>query len=323
MMKNTDLRKLKRCFWPLLCLFMIVYFFVLPISKYGISKYLSIEQQVNPLTRRLVDIFHEHRAKALSVEWYDRTEILNDKDIPHINWQEDTISTKGMNSFYCLDQKSDDIRPLLISDWDLPRDKEAWEIAKFTGIYLFRPDIAPRPDFQFMEKTDNTLRIKTGGKYDMWAYLVAKEKQPTTYALDFDFTPYTQNDETLQLCFAQSSLASRFRFLLEHNAILRFDIVDHGYFTFWKNEELWQKFRRPCHLTLREKHHIRLECINNVFALYFDYKLVFAVRVKDYVAEPKYWSLIMWNGIYKRENNNDNINIEVQIDNFKILHKKD
>lgn len=252
--------------------------------------------------------------------WYERIKIISENDIPKIKWIEDTISSKGINSFYSLDQQSDDVRPLLMKEWNLPFDKTSWWNAMQTGKYLFAPDKSPTPIYK-MEKTDSTLHIKTGTEYDTWAYLVSKRKQPEIYSIEFDFITHTQSQETLQLCFAANSLAQRFRFNLENNKTIKFDVVDHAICQYWPRKDLWQNFRFPCSIPLHVPIHVKLECINNKFALYFDKKLIIAVEVNGYKACPNHWFLIFWNGTPHEEYKGKQDNyMDFEIKNFKIYH---
>ncbi len=174
-----------------------------------------------------------------------------------------------------------------------------------------------------MQRSDSTLHVKTGTKYDTWVWLVGKEKQPKDYCVEFDFISHTKCQETLQICFASNSLASRFRFNLENNETLKFDIVDKGYFLYWSHKELWSKLRKPCSIPLHKKVHVKLECINNVFAVYYDNDLKMAVRIKDYEAKPNYWYLVFWNGTPNDEfkGKQDNY-MDLEIRNLKIFHRK-
>lgn len=280
------------------------------------------EFETNPISRKFINVYLKHEYKISSKEWYDRVSRISEKDIPCIEWEEDSISSQGIESFYCLDQQSDDVRPLLMKEWNLQYDKSLWWNARKTGEFLFRPDLAPSPIYD-IEKTDSSVHIKTGDKYDTWAYLVAKQKQPTVYSIEFDFITHTRTQETLQICFASNSLASRFRFNLENNETMKFDVVDHAKFLYGGRPDLWHNLRFPYSIPLHTPVHVKLVCINNKFALYFDKKLVMAVEVKDYKAVPNYYYLIFWNGApgvdYK---GHQDYYMDFEIKNFKILHQK-
>lgn len=236
-----------------------------------------------------------HKFRCASSDWFNRIEIVPEREVPILRWVENTSTSKGINSLYCLDQQADEVRPLLRKDWGLPYDKTQWPMAQITGSCYFNPSVAAHPIYD-MERTELTLHIKTGSKWDTWIWLVGKEKQPGTYRVDFDFIPHTKVQETLQICFASNSLASRFRFNLENNETLKFDVVDHGFFLYGLRKDLWSHLRKPCSIPLNNLTHVTLECIDNLFAIYFDGKLKMAVRVKDYQSMPNYWYLIFWNG---------------------------
>lgn len=303
--------------WPSLCLSIIFYLVLIPILKNGLWQYLVVQQYINPLTKRFVMWINLWHVRKKSKDWYKRITIIKGEDIPQVEWQEDTDSSRGIDSFYCLDQQADDVRSLLSKDWDLVHDKLAWPLAQYTGEYFFKPEIAPLPIYK-KERRANSVHIETGTKPDTWVYLVAKQPQPTTYALEFDFISYTQPQETLQMCFATNSLASRLRFNLENNETLKFDVVDHGYFLYWENIKLWDNLKIPFHISLKEKHHVQLQCIENVFALYIDNKLAMAVRIEDYVAKPNPWYFIFWNG-WANQESGQSMQIDITIENFKIL----
>lgn len=311
---------LKRLIWPFLVLCLVCYFIVIPIMRVGLWTYLYHEKEINPFTARIVNYYLAKEAQSLSKKWYDRVVRLNEDDIPHLEWEEDTLSSNGINSFYCLDQQSDDVRSLLMKEWNLPYDKSLWWEARQTGEYLFSPELSPSPIYD-MERTDSTLHITTGSQFDTWVYLVSKQKQPERYSLEFDFITHTKIQETLQICCASSSLAQRFRFNLENNETMKFDIVDHATFLYWPLKELWKNHRFPCSIPLHEPVHVRLICVDNKFALYYDNKFIMAVEIKDYEAEPNFWYLIFWNGTPHEEfkGKQDNY-IDIEVKNFKILH---
>lgn len=213
------------------------------------------------------------------------------------------------------------MRPLLMKEWNLPYDKTLWWNSHNTGECSFNPAVAAQPIYD-MERSDSTLHVKTGTKFDTWAWLVGKYKQPKTYSVEFDFVTHTKSQETLQICFASNSLASRLRWNLENNETLKFDVVDHGYFLYWLRTDLWSNFRKPCSIPLHKSVHVKFVCINNVFAVYYDNVLKMAVRIKGYEAKPNYWYLIFWNGTPNEEfkGKQDNY-MDFEISNLKICHE--
>ncbi len=306
------------CSFLLLFIFFLLSFFVFfPIRRVGIVKYVLILEDTTPLGR-ITRWFRKSQMSKLSKEWYDKTRILEESQIPQIDWVEDkSIMPNGQNAFYCLDQYSDDCRDLLCSEYnDLPRERGSWRRSFYTNEYMFSPCYAPFPKYN-MEVSDSSLSIVTGYKLDTWIYLPSKKEESEIYALDFDFVPNAVMKETFQIAFCMSSLARRLRFIIENDNILRFQVVDRGCFLGWKNRQLWDKFSKPTNVCLNENIHVRLEVIKDVYALYFDGILQMAVRVDGGDKLGRNWALIFWNGIEKRDN------LAVEIKNFKLFRPQE
>lgn len=293
------------------------FFVFFPIRRVGIVKYVLILEDTTPLGR-ITRWFRKSQMSKLSKEWYDKTRILEESQIPQIDWVEDkSIMPNGQNAFYCLDQYSDDCRDLLCSEYnDLPRERGSWRRSFYTNEYMFSPCYAPFPKYN-MEVSDSSLSIVTGYKLDTWIYLPSKKEESEIYALDFDFVPNALMKETFQIAFCMSSLARRLRFIIENDNILRFQVVDRGCFLGWKNRQLWDQFSKPTNVCLHENIHVRLEVIKDVYALYFDGILHMAVRVDGGDKLGKNWALIFWNGIEKRDN------LAVEIKNFKLFRPQE
>lgn len=290
------------------------FFIFLPIRRVGIVKYVLILEDTTPFGR-ITRWYRKRQMSKLSKEWYDKTRILEESQVPQIDWVEDkSIMPNGQNAFYCLDQYSDDCRDLLCSEYnDLPRERGSWRRSFYTNEYMFSPGYAPSPKYN-MEVSDNSLSIVTGDKLDTWIYLPSKKEESEIYALDFDFVPNALVKETFQIAFGMSSLARRLRFIIENDNILRFQVVDRGCFVSWKNRQLWDNFSKPVNVCLHETIHVRLEVIKNVYALYFDGILQMAVNVEEGDKVGKNWALIFWNGVEKRDV------LDICIRNFKIFH---
>lgn len=293
------------------------FFVFFPIRRVGIVKYVLILEDTTPLGR-ITRWFRKSQMSKLSKEWYDKTRILEESQIPQIDWVEDkSIMPNGQNAFYCLDQYSDDCRDLLCSEYnDLPRERGSWRRSFYTNEYMFSPCYAPFPKYN-MEVSDSSLSIVTGYKLDTWIYLPSKKEESEIYALDFDFVPNALMKETFQIAFCMSSLARRLRFIIENDNILRFQVVDRGCFLGWKNRQLWDQFSKPTNVCLHENIHVRLEVIKDVYALYFDGILQMAVRVDGGDKLGRNWALIFWNGIEKRDN------LAVEIKNFKLFRPQE
>ena len=280
------------------------YFRFLTYNKFGvdyISKYLEKES---------------HR---ISEKWLNRIHIISPENFPIIEWEKDSKTSEGCYSFYSLDQYSDDCRNFLMSSYaDLPCDKDLWWMSQFSNKYIFKPEYAPSPRYHFTIDY-NKATYKTGKELDTWVYLPSKKPQPNCYSIEFDYLPITEMKETLQFDFCMQSLAKRFRFNLENNKTLKFDVVDKGFFLHCISTEKWDKYKIPLSLPLNKLTHVQFQIIHNKFAVSFDGNIKLAVEVDGYnQTENLFWALIFWNGIDKPEKI-----MEFEISNFIIKHKKE
>ena len=294
---------------------LIAFFVILPIQKIGFYSYVYYLKMTTPrITSRVISRLMFLKGRKDSHFWFSKIQRVNESEIPSLNWVEDSVTSKGLDSFYLLDNYADEVRPL--SDWSLPYDPKIWWDAKFTNNYLFSPQDQPLPRYNFKIQ-NNKLSITTGDELDTWVYLVSKQKQPSVYSIEFDFTPHIESQETLQIDFHAKHLASRFRFDLEQNRRLRFDIIYKAQFLNAYNKSWRKKLEVPCELRLHQINHIQLKVINEIFAFYLDGVLQMAVRVSGITLTPMYWFLIFWNGTKKKEK------LDFEIMNLKIYHAKD
>lgn len=282
----------------------------LPIIKNGWINSLFYMCQMNPLIRRITTKYLNIRDVRLSKQWLARVKTLSNKEIPFINWEFDEKRSQGINSFYCLDQFSDDVRQLLNPCYNVVRDRLLWFRSRFTNDYYFEPQLSSYPRYEIKHCNGNII-IDTNEKIDTWIYLVSKQKYPSTYAIEFDLTPHTEMEEMLQIDFCAHSLARRYRFNLIKNRDLTFEIIDKGCFTYCIDEKEWKKLKKECSLPLHKVTRIRLEVIENIYALYFNNELVMAVKVEKYVPVLTNWYIIFWNGIETGKKMN------LEIGNFK------
>ena len=300
------------CFWAFTTVAAIMLFVILPIVKHGWLSYLYAQYKDNPILSRVIIKFIRRKENKLSNEWLSRIKFVKQEDIPVIHWVEDKQRSHGIDSFYCLDQYSDDCRQLLHNSYNVVRDDKLWFMSKFTNEYYFAPEHSPTPRYE-MHRSGDKLSIITDSRIDTWIYLVSKQKCPAVYAMEFDYVPHTEMQETLQIDFCCHSLSRRFRFNLENNRTLKFDITDKGCFVYWINVKGWNKYKKPCSLPLHKTTHVRLEVINDVFAIYYDSVLQMAVRVKGYEPCPTDWYLVFWNGVEKEQTMN------IELSNFKLF----
>lgn len=291
---------------------LLAVFIVFPVFKCGWADSLFYLHQMNPLARIVIRKILSWEERRLSNRWLARVEAVGREEIPLINWVIDEQRSQGIDSFYCLDQYSDDCRQLLHSSYKVVKDDRLWFRSKFTNEYYFAPQYSPVPRYE-MERIENSLLIRTGSRIDTWIYLVSRQKYPQCYALEFDYIPHTEMQETLQIDFCCHSLARRFRFNLENNRTLKFDITDRGCFTYWANVKGWDRFKKRRSLPLHEVTRVRLEIIHNLFVIYYNDCMEMALRVRDYKPEQTDWYLIFWNGTENEQS------MSIEIRNFKTF----
>lgn len=286
----------------------ICFFIIIPIKKIGIIKFLFYERQMNPIMQRIVNKYLWHKNNALINNLIQNVEVIDKTKIPSITWTIDP-SFKGVESLYCLDQYSDDVRCLLSTSEDIIKDEFRWFNAYFTNQYFYNPQCSPSPRYE-MEKGNDWIKIRTSPIPDTWVYLASKNKYSNFYALDFDIIVHQEMEETLQLCFYSQSLAKRLRFIVDNNKYLRFEIVDKGVFS-----SQWHKFNKDCSLPLHKPVNVRLEIIDNIVVLYIGNICQMAIRINNYKLENGYWYIIFWNG------KQDNKSMRMEISNLKVYLK--
>lgn len=300
------------CFWAFTTIAVILLFVVFPIVRQGWPLYLYYQYVGNPALKYFISKAISIKENKLSNAWLSRVELVKQEDIPAVHWIEDRQRSHGLDSFYCLDQYSDDIRQLLHRSYNVVRDDKLWFMSKFTNEYYFDPEHSPAPRYE-MHREGDKLSITTDSKIDTWIYLVGKQKCPAVYAMEFEYTPHTEMQETLQIAFCCHSLSRRFRFNLENNRTLKFEVVDKGCFICLKDIKGWNKYMKTCSLPLHKVTHIRLEVINDIFAIYCDNMLQMAVRVKGYKPCLTDWYLLFWNGVEKEQAMN------IELSKFRLL----
>lgn len=270
-----------------------------------------------PFAHSIIDSYVTHQEKSLSAEWLERVSLLTENEVPIVKWMEDTTTSKGMKSFYVLDEFASDVRPILFAPWSeqTMRCKEQLLESHFTDEFPWNPENESQPSYD-SQLTDTSAIFHTTRKLDTWIYLPSRQKQQTRYMLEFDFTPHSIMQETLQIGYATTSLANRFRYKLENNNTLLFDVIDRGYLSFIYVNEGWKKFQKPYSLPLHKKSKVRLLVYDNISALYLNGKLAMAVRVKDYQPEPAYWYLLFWNGLVEERTTE----MSLELSNLHIYH---
>lgn len=258
----------------------------------------------------IVNKLLKNRAKSLSKKWIERIELLSESQMPSVNWVIPNDNLDLREKIHFLDQSSLDVRGMY-NNVNCHYKKDLFFASHFTNEYFFDPNLSTSPNYD-VENIDKGVRIVTPPIIDTWIYLPSKEMQSAIYALDFDFVPSTDMHETLQICFYADSLAKRFRFNLECNTDLKFEIVDYGFFIYYEDKR-WEKCCKHCTLPLNMITHVRVEVIDNCFAIYFNGKMEMAIRIKNFRGYDSNWMLLFWNG-------NNPERMDVRISNFKILY---
>lgn len=262
-----------------------------------------------------IAVFYQNRlTRQLNDDWLSRTSLLNSEEVPLITWVEDSVTSKGFNSFVLLDETCDDINYLVHTRWPLPIKSYYWWKSRLGGDYFFTNKREDSPLYN-VERTDSTLHITTSSKVDSWVYLPAIQPQPNYYALDFDYYPIGDQYETLQIDVRLRSLANRLKFVIRYNKDVKFDMYIRSNALAVSSDERWQEFIKP--LTLRKDgySHIRLEVIRDIYSLIVNNERIISVRVDSSTGLGDYWCLMSWNAY-------EEIPCELYIKNFKILHKQ-
>lgn len=300
-------------------LLLILTFIIWPIHKIGLGAYIVRLDDMVPFAHRFIESYSTRQEKALSTKWLERVSLVEEKDLPKVQWEEDTATSKGLNSLYVLDEFASDIRPILVAPWSeqTMRCKEQLLTSHFTDEYPWNPEGESRPSFDY-HLTDTLATFHTTQKLDTWIYLPSRKKQPARYMVEFNFIPHSVMEETLQIGYATTSLANRFRYKLENNNTLLFDIIDHGYLSFTKVNDGWEKFQKSYSLPMHKTSKVRLIVYDDLSALYLNDKIAMAVRVKDYQPEPAYWYLLFWNGLVEERKSE----MCLGLSNLVIYHPK-
>lgn len=282
------------------------------IGKYRYYKFLTY----NRFGKKYMDKYIRKHNKRLSEEWLNKIHIINPNEFPIVEWEEDSTTSMGCNSFYSLDQYSDDCRNILMSPEydDVPSDKDLWWMSQMSDQYFFKPQYSPKPIYEFHVDLNKAV-YKTGDKPDTWVYLPCKQPQPKCYSIEFDFIPHCDMQETLQFDFCMESLSKRLRFNLENNRTLKFDVVQYGRDLYWDDVKRWDKFKKCCQLPLNVVTHVQYQILDNRFSVSFNGKIQLAIEIDHQPESNLNWALIFWNGTDKPYKT---MNFEIL--NFKISH---
>lgn len=285
-------------------IFVLINFIVIPILRIGIREYPIIFYDTNRIVRKVIHKYINYKKMYYENKWFNNIIIINECDIPYIDWK---LYKEGTSLFYFLDQNSDDIRPLLNSKLPYRGDRKLW-LKSNLGLGYINASYFLKPSYSYVY-SEKKIYIKTGNDIDTWIYLVSKEKFPKVYMLEFDFKTTTETKETLQLDFCCKSLAERFRFLLENNKTIQFEVVYDGFFLGRTGK--MSNIKKDFSLPLNEYVKVQLYVINNIYSIFIDNNFIIGIKIKDYIPTDSFCYLIFWNGIEEKK-------IELEINNLKI-----
>lgn len=65
---------IKKAFWPIVSLGLLLVFVVVPIYKAGLWKYASDQMEINPFIAKVMNKYTNHQNYNLSEDWYNRIE---------------------------------------------------------------------------------------------------------------------------------------------------------------------------------------------------------------------------------------------------------
>ena len=268
------------------------------------------------LAYRGVVLYERSLSKSLNEEWLSRTSLLAPEDIPQVDWVEDSLTSKGFNSFLYLDKNCEEVRKLNHALWPINSSNYYWWKARLGKEYCITKEQVTAPAYQ-VTQSDTSLYILTSKEPDTWIYLPSVDPQPEIYALDFDYYPKGDQYETLQIDVRLQSLANRLKFVIRNNEFVKFDMYIRATDLSALREERWKKYFKPISLAKDSFSHIRIEVIGDIYSFIVNQDRVLSVKVNNTTHIGDYWCLMLWNGV-----ENNTVPCEMEIKNFKIFHKR-
>lgn len=198
---------------------------------------------------------------------------------PAVNWVH-VPEMSDLRSFYTFhDQNCPDVASIATP---------AFWFSHFRGKYPLHLESDDLLAYQCREE-EGGLRFRSDPVPGTWIYLVSRNLLPTSYAIEFDYTPHSVFKEQLQFDWAASSLAERHRFILTYNEYVRYQRLVHGFM-------LNDVDRAPCSLKLGEPSRIRLEIVEQTFVLVVNGRTVACWQDRGYKPRPSRGFLLFWNG---------------------------
>lgn len=198
---------------------------------------------------------------------------------PAVSWVQ-VSEVSGLRSFYTFhDQNCPDVAAIATPSF--------W-CSHFRGKYPLHLESDASLAYRCTEE-DGGLRFRSDPVPGTWIYLVSRNLLPTSYAIEFDYTPHSVFKEQLQFDWAASSLAERHRFILTYNEYLRYQRLVRGFLL--KDVE-----RVPCSLKIGSPTRVRLEICERTFVFLLDGRPVTCWRDCGYDPRPSRGFLLFWNG---------------------------
>ena len=192
----------------------------------------------------------------------------------------DVPGLSDLKSFYSFhDQNCPDVRSIATDEF--------WR-SHFCGRYRLHLESDEALAYRCSEEA-GSWRFQSDATPGTWIYLVSRQLLPTSYAIEFDYTPYSVFKEQLQIDWAATSLAERHRFILTYNEYLRYQRLVRGFL-------LDDVARVPCSLKIGRPTRIRLEVCERTFAFALDGRTVACWQDRGYDPRPSRGFLLFWNG---------------------------
>lgn len=212
----------------------------------------------------------------------------------------DVPALSDVRRFYSFhDQNCPDVRTIPTREW--------W-CSHFRGRYRLHLEQDASLSYEVRDEDDG-VRIVSPPVPQTWIYCISRTVLPTTYAVEFDYTPFSVFKEQLQLDFAATSLAERHRFILAYNERLRYQRIERGFL-------LPDIDVSPLTLPLGRPTRIRLEVVGQVFSLSADGRTAASWRDCRYSPGPARNFLLFWNGTDERA-------MDVRIGGFRVQFARD
>lgn len=198
---------------------------------------------------------------------------------PEIAWKTVSEYSDFLRFYSVHDNRCEDVLGINSADWFQ---------SHFKGDYHVHTEDHRELLFDF-EQRNGALDFHSRLGTNTWIYFVSRDSLPARYAIQFNYTPFTEFKEQLQFDFGGTSLADRHRFILSFNRFIRYQRIERG---FWLPDVM----RKDWQLPLGTPTAVRLEVVDNIFTLMFDGKIAACWQDERYTVRPSRNFLIFWSG---------------------------